>query len=149
MAGMEPSFCASGRVEPNAGLVTVGTDVVDVERLRRLLGRRSEFVSWVFTSEEQSTWPRWRDPAPHLAGRFAAKEATIKALGAGLWEFGFRDVEVFSRPTGQPRLRLSGNALRRADAQHVARWEVSVSHSDLVAIAVVVATIESPRDRCM
>jgi len=80
---------------------------------------------------------RQRDPVPSLAGRFAVKEAAMKALGTGhsrgvLW----RDIEVV-RHGGPPQLRLSGGALRRFEAMRATRSLVTITHAETLAMAQV------------
>ncbi len=95
------------------------------------------FLQRVFTEGEISYCTRRHDPAPHLAGRFAAKEACMKALGTGhscgvLW----KDIEVL-RMDGAPQLVLHGGARRRAAAMHVERSLLTITHSEALAMAQV------------
>ena len=114
----------------------MGIDAVDVARFALILKRRPGFEERVFTLRERSTC----GGAPgRLAARFAAKEATMKALGVGLGAFGFHDVEVEREASGRPVLRVVGRAAALASAAGVSRWHVSLTHTDLVAEAVVVA----------
>jgi holo-[acyl-carrier protein] synthase len=119
-------------------VIGVGTDVVDIARFRRALGRSPGMVERVFTEAERSYSGRHRDPAQRLAARFAAKEATMKVLGVGLGAFRFHDVEVVRAESGAPALRLTGAAAELAGRRGVERWSVSMTHSDLVALAVVI-----------
>lgn len=116
----------------------LGTDVVDLDRFRLALRRTPGMVARVFTEGERSYADRKRDPAERLAARFAVKEATMKALGVGLGAFRFHDVEVVRAPSGEPSLRLSGRAAVLAERRRITRWRVSISHSGLIALAVVV-----------
>jgi len=117
-------------------VIGVGIDAVDVARFSLILRRRAGFEERVFTPLERSTC----DGAPgRLAARFAAKEATMKALGVGLGAFGFHDVWVEREPSGRPVLRVEGQAAALAAAAGVRRWHVSLTHTDTVAEAVVVA----------
>lgn len=117
----------------------LGTDVVDLDRFRRSLQRTPGIVERVFTDGERAYANRKRDPVERLAARFAVKEATMKALGVGLGAFSFHDVEVVKARSGEPSLRLSGRAAELAAARGVREWNVSISHSALVALAVVIA----------
>jgi holo-[acyl-carrier protein] synthase len=114
-------------------IVGVGVDVVDVGRLERALARTPTLAERLFTAgERQLTRPE------QLAARFAAKEATAKALGApgGLrW----RDAEVVVEAGGRPRLRVHGGVAEEADAQGIRTWHLSLSHDGGIATAVVVA----------
>ena len=121
-------------------IVGLGTDVVDLDRFRVALARTPTLVERVFTEGERAYAMRKRDPAERLAARFAVKEATMKALGVGLGAFRFHDVEVVKARSGEPSLRLSGRAAELAAEKGVREWKVSISHSALVALAVVVAS---------
>ena len=79
------------------------------------------------------------DPVPRLSTRFAAKEATMKALGVGLGAFPFADVEVVRNGLEAPSLVLHGSALAPAEQAGVVRWHLSLTHTDQVAMAMVVA----------
>ena len=79
------------------------------------------------------------DPTSSLAARFAVREATMKALGVGLGAFDLHDVSVTKLTSGQPTLRIEGRAKQLADARGITSWQVSISHTDSVAIAVVAA----------
>jgi holo-[acyl-carrier protein] synthase len=121
-------------------LVGIGTDVVDIDRFREVIGRTPSVVRRVFTEGERSVAEARRDAAPTLAARFAAKEAAMKVLGVGIGEVGWHDVEVVRLPSGRPQLVVTGRAAALAAEQGVGAWHVSLSHSRLVAQAVVAAT---------
>ena len=115
------------------GIVGVGVDVVQVERLERALARTPRLVTRLFTAGEQAA-----GRSESLAARFAAKEAVAKALGApgGLrWQ----DAEVVRDPSGRPRLVLHGGVAAEAAAQGISTWHLSLSHDGGLATAVVVA----------
>jgi holo-[acyl-carrier protein] synthase len=116
-------------------VIGVGIDLVDIERFRRLLARRPQALERMFTPAERSLLSDRVDPVPGLAARFAAKEATMKALGG----VRLTDVEVVDGGSGAPRLEVSGLAASRAAALGVRSWHVSLTHTDSVAAAVVVA----------
>jgi holo-[acyl-carrier protein] synthase len=120
-------------------LVGIGLDVVDTDRFRRVLARRPGLVERLFTDDEWLDVSDRADPAPSLAARFAVKEATMKALGVGLGAFAWHDVEVRRLRSGAPRLGLSGAAADLSADRGVSSWEVTISHTELVAAAVVVA----------
>jgi holo-[acyl-carrier protein] synthase len=120
-------------------VIGLGTDVVDLERFRTALERTPNLVPRLFTEGERALASSRRDPIPALAARFAAKEAVMKVLGVGLGAIDWHDVEVVREESGQPRLRITGRAAARADAAGVTGWHLSLSHSDLVAIAVAAA----------
>ncbi|HEX7167420.1 MAG TPA: holo-ACP synthase [Acidimicrobiales bacterium] len=118
-------------------LVSLGTDVVDLDRFRIALQRTPRMIERVFTEGERAYALRKRDPTERLAARFAVKEATMKALGVGLGAYPFHAVEVVKAPSGEPSLRVTGKAAELARARGIAGWKVSITHSDLIALAVV------------
>lgn len=117
----------------------VGIDSVEVARFRRVLERTPGVARRLFTDAERAYGERAKDPAPRLAARFAAKEATMKALGVGLGAFGFHDVEVVREESGKPGLLLRGAAASLASANAVTALHLSITHTDLIAEAVVLA----------
>src|SRR5687768_8973682 len=120
-------------------MIGIGIDAVELERFRKVMTRTPGIVRRLFTDGERSYGERAADPAPRLAARFAAKEATMKALGVGLGAFAFRDVEVVKAPSGAPSLVLTGRAADLAARRGVTSWHVSLTHTGLVAEAVAVA----------
>jgi holo-[acyl-carrier protein] synthase len=108
-----------------------GIDIVETERIRRLLEEHGErFLDRVYTRLEQDYANRnAKRRIEHLAGRFAAKEAVLKVLGTG-WRGGiaWTDIEIRPEPSGQPVVVLSGECLRIAARIGIVRWHVSISH---------------------
>jgi holo-[acyl-carrier protein] synthase len=119
-------------------ILGLGFDATDIPRVRevfRLYGQR--FIRRILTEGEIAYCTRRRDPVPHIAGRFAAKEATMKALGTGhsrgvLW----KDIEVV-RHGGPPKLLLHGGAERRAASMGVQSSLLTITHSEALAMAQV------------
>lgn len=124
-------------------MIGIGIDAVEVERFRSVLKRRPSVVDRVFTPQEVESLSGRSDPVPGLAARFAAKEATMKALGVGLFEIAFRDIEITRQSSGAPSLRVTGRARQRADVLSVDEIHVSMTHTQLIASAVVV--VDGPR----
>ena len=124
-------------------VVGVGIDAVDIDRLRAMLTRRRHLAERLFTPGELAYALLASDPAPRLANRFATKEAVMKALGLGLGSFGFHDVEVLRDGLDAPRVTLDGAAADLAHVAGVARWHLSLTHTDSLALAVVVAVRSS------
>jgi holo-[acyl-carrier protein] synthase len=120
----------------------IGVDIVDVSRVARLLERYGErFVRRVFTDAEASYAKGGAAPAERLAGRFAVKEAVMKALGTGksqgiLW----RDVETVRGPMGKPVVHLHGQAVRWMRHRGGDRVLVSITHDGGKAVAFVILT---------
>jgi holo-[acyl-carrier protein] synthase len=123
-------------------VVGVGTDLVEIPRFRLALERRPGLAARLFSDDERAYAARFRNPTPQLAARFGAKEAVMKALGVGLWKFAMRDVEVIRLPSGQPRLALHGKAAALATERGVTGWELTLTHSDFMAMAVAIAVTE-------
>ena len=133
----------------SGGVVGVGVDAVDVDRFRRVLERRPGIARRLFTEDERADAGRSTDVAQRLAARFAAKEATMKALGHGIGAFALRDVEVVrsaapGSAAGAPSLRLAAGAADLARDRRVARWHLSMTHTAHVAVAMVVAERARP-----
>ena len=127
-------------------IVGIGIDLVRVPRVRQLLERwRERFLERVFTPEEVRYALGRRNPAEHLAARFAAKEATLKALGTGLsMGVRWREMEV-RRARGQaPVLVLSGRVAELGAARGIRRLHLSLTHDGDYAMAHVLAEGEPP-----
>lgn len=120
-------------------MIGVGTDLVDVVRFSAMLDRRPGLVERLFGPAERAAMSARADPATGYAARFAAKEATMKALGVGLGAFDFAEVEVMRTESGAPELRLHGRAADLAARAGVVRFHVSLSHVRSMASAVVIA----------
>ena len=121
-------------------ILGTGVDLVEIERLRKIIERQKDrFLLRVFTPEEQRFCNAHRDPAPHYAARFAAKEAVFKALGTG-WAKGvtWLNVEVQREGQDPPRLALKGEALKHSRNLGVQRFHLSLSHSENCAVAMVI-----------
>jgi holo-[acyl-carrier protein] synthase len=122
-------------------IVAVGVDAVDIARIAGLWQRRGErFLQRVYTRDEIAYCRARGRPAESLAVRFAAKEAAMKCLGTG-WDSGvaFRDIEVCRNRAGAVHLRLGGGAAAAAQRLGVRRLHVSLTHTDELATAFVVA----------
>ena len=122
-------------------IVGLGVDLVEIARVRRLLESRGDrALARLFTEGERAYADYRVDPARHLAARIAVKEAAFKALAGNdlAREIGWRELEVFARNDGGPLLRLHGRAENRATELGVTRTLVTISHTDTMAVAVVV-----------
>lgn len=113
-------------------VVGIGVDVVDLARFERALSRTPELLQRLFAESERDR------PLRSLAGRFAAKEAVIKALGESTG-VGWHDMVVLSDDHGNPGVELSGAAASLAAARGITSWHLSMSHDAGVAVAMVVA----------
>jgi holo-[acyl-carrier protein] synthase len=121
-------------------IVGIGVDIVDIERVRGILERyKDRFVDRVFTDTEKLYARRGVKTAERLAGRFAVKEAVLKAFGTGksqgiLW----RDVETVPGPKGKPVVKLHGNAYKYMNILSADTVHVSITHDGGKAVAFVV-----------
>ena len=121
-----------------SNIIGLGIDATDIPRIAATLERYGErFMNRIFTDGEIAYCRRRREPAIHFAGRFAAKEAAMKALGTGhtqnvLW----RDVEVV-RHGGPPQLQFHGGAARRFAAMGAQSSLLTITHSETLALAQV------------
>ena len=117
--------------------MSVGTDLIEIERIRRALERYPSFRERCFTSTEREYCESRPNPAQHYAARFAAKEAVGKALGFGVARaFAWREIELVGRP--KPGVRLSGRMEVWAQRVGGGAIDVSMSHSRDLATAVAV-----------
>jgi holo-[acyl-carrier protein] synthase len=127
-------------------ILGVGIDLVRIERIRQAMARwQDRFLQRVFTDGELAYARRRRDPAEHLAARFAAKEATLKALGTGLsMGVRWREMEVRRGRGEPPRLALSGRTAALGAARGVRTFHVSLTHDGDYAMAQVLAEGDGP-----
>jgi holo-[acyl-carrier protein] synthase len=122
------------------GIIGHGIDIVEVSRVRALLDRHGErFLRRVFCDGETAYCMDHAEPAARLAGRFAVKEAVLKAIGTG-WRDGiaWTDVEVRNLASGAPTLELRGKALEVSRSLGIRRWVISISHTRELATASVI-----------
>jgi holo-[acyl-carrier protein] synthase len=115
----------------------IGIDLVPIPRMRQVLERWSDrFLARVFTDDEIAYCRRRKDPVPHFAARFAAKEAGLKALGTGLrLGVNWRELEVRRERGGAPTLVLSGRSREIARARGADRMLLALTHDGDYAIA--------------
>jgi holo-[acyl-carrier protein] synthase len=121
-------------------VIGIGVDAVDIDRFAKMLERTPSTRDRIFTIVEKNYAARFANPIPNLAVRFAAREATMKALGVGLGAFDLHDVWIRNEASGQPVLEVEGAAQTLAREAGITRWSVSLTHTDTVAIAYVVAS---------
>ncbi|BCJ52315.1 holo-[acyl-carrier-protein] synthase [Actinoplanes sp. NBRC 14428] len=119
-------------------IVSVGIDVVLVDRFARALDRTPLLADRLFTEGERTTQSGNPRSAESLAARFAAKEAVAKALGAPAG-MRWHDCEIVSDPDGRPWLTVSGTVAAVAADRGISRWHLSLSHDGGIASAMVVA----------
>jgi holo-[acyl-carrier protein] synthase len=121
-------------------IVGLGVDITEVNRIEATIKRRGmAFLRRIYTPSEIAYCERHRNRAERFAGRFAAKEAAMKALGTG-WAQGVRwvDIEVVREPSGKPTLKLSGASLAIAARLGVKHIALSITHTGNTALAQVI-----------
>lgn len=121
----------------------VGTDIIEVDRIRKFIGKGDAFKQRVWTEKEIEYCDSHRDPAPSYAARFSAKEAFVKGLGTGFIKgIGFHEIEVYHDELHKPHIRLSGKAKEYADQANIIKIHLSISHVKDWANAVAVLETE-------
>lgn len=121
-------------------IVGLGLDVAEIDRIEAAIKRHpAAFIERIYTPAEAAYCQRYANPYERFAGRFAAKEAAMKALGTG-WARGvrWRDIEVVREPSGRPTLTLSGVAREIASGLGVVRIALTITHAGNLAIAQVI-----------
>ncbi|RUO21552.1 holo-ACP synthase [Aliidiomarina haloalkalitolerans] len=120
-------------------IIGVGTDIVEIERLRQALVRQPALAKRLLTHNEQALMQAAKQPERYLAKRFAAKEAALKALGTGLQNgLSWQHIEITNNDLGRPQLNFSGQALALADQLGVINTHLSLSDEVDYAQAFVI-----------
>jgi len=119
-----------------------GIDIVEIGKFRKVFQASSAFAADIFTNAERRYCESKKDPYTHYAGRFATKEAALKALGMGLSGTGidktFKEIEVIIGPSGKPSLSLTGWTGKISKRKKIAQHTVSISHSGDYAVSTVI-----------
>jgi len=114
-----------------------GIDLIEIARIEEVIRRHGlRYLERIYTAAELAQSHR---QAEYLSGRFAAKEAVAKALGTGIGEVGWKEIEVLGDEQHAPILRLTGAAEQKADALGLSVWSVSITHTAGNALALAVA----------
>jgi holo-[acyl-carrier protein] synthase len=123
---------------PGGILIGLGADLVDVDRIRGVVERQGErFLHRVYTDEEREYCLGMRDPHPHLAARFAAKEAVSKAFTTGIGaELGWRSVSIYHGERHEPLVRLDDKGEKLLKEVGASRVLITLSHTHTAAMAV-------------
>jgi holo-[acyl-carrier protein] synthase len=121
------------------GLLLLGIDIIDIERMAKAAQRTPHLLERVFTSRELQDCLGKKNPYPSLAARFAAKEALRKLDPCFIRGIRFQEVEVVKSPEGRPELVLHGQAREKAREARIEGFSLSLSHSKEQAIAALIA----------
>jgi holo-[acyl-carrier protein] synthase len=120
--------------------IRVGVDIVEIDRVARLVGENEEILDTVFTAREQEYCLSRSRSEQHMAGRFAAKEAVLKAIGTGIGRrMQWTDVEIVRGSAGRPEVQLHGEVAAWAERRGLTDVDVSLSHTGGLAVAQAVA----------
>lgn len=126
--------------------VSLGVDIVEIERMRSILQRSPSFARRAFSEDEQAYCNATAAPEFHYATRFAAKEAVVKALGTGFSQgIGIRDIEVVLDSKGKPRVKLHRRALEVAKENNIEELPLSLSYTHKEAVACAMALTRDAR----
>ena len=119
-----------------------GVDIVEISKFKKVFLNNDSFVSDIFSGKEREYCLSKKDPYIHFAGRFAAKEASLKALGTGMSGAGidrmFKEIEIIPGASGKPMLSFSGWAKKISGKKGINQFTVSISHSENHAVATVI-----------
>lgn len=127
------------KARSNLYKVSIGIDIVDVERIERILNEKPRFIERYFSQNEISLIKDKKNLARHVAGRFAGKEAVVKSMGTGIKGFSLKEVEILNDKNGRPYVNLNGKAKEVAESLNVKEFAVSISYSGKTAVASAVA----------
>ncbi len=118
----------------------VGIDIVEVERIKKAIEKNDRFISRLFTEREISLYISKGSKLTTIAGKFAAKEAVSKAIGTGLRDIKWKDIEVLNDEMGKPYVKLHNNAKNIAYSQDISEILITISHTRYNAVAQAIAS---------
>ncbi len=120
-------------------IIGIGTDIIEVERIEKMVARGRPYLEAIFSKQEIEYCETKARKSEHYAARYAAKEATLKALGVGQRNgFAFSDVEVINDELGRPKIFPHGKVKDLFDSHQISQTSISLSHSKENAIAVII-----------
>lgn len=125
----------------------VGTDIVEVNRIKEIITRNVKFIDKVFSKNEIEYFKNKNFRPEYIAGRFAAKEAVSKAFGTGFMGFDFKDIEIDSNALGKPVVILKGKAKILAQKNGEFKINLSISHEQEYAVAFAVMEVTENENR--
>lgn len=117
----------------------IGIDIIEIDRIRRAIEKNDKFIDRVFTVNEKKAFEEKNHSPQTIAGYFAAKEAVSKALGTGISNMRWKDIEILKDPSGKPYVRLYNNAENLAYSMSIDKILISISHSRENAVALAIA----------
>lgn len=128
-------------------IIGIGTDIVEIERIKNAMNRKNGFLKKIFTEQEIEYLKRRNMRPEYVAGRFAAKEAVSKALGTGFRGFEFKDIVIEKTALGKPIVTLKGKAKKIAQKNGNHKIHLSISHTNNNAVAYAILEVNENEDR--
>ena len=117
----------------------IGIDIIEIDRIKEAITKNSKFMDRIFTINEREAFKKKNHSPQTIAGYFAAKEAVSKALGTGIRNMRWKDIEITNDSLGKPCVTLYNNAKNLAYSMSIEKILVSISHSRENAIALAMA----------
>lgn len=116
-------------------ILDIGTDIIEVDRIKNSLSKRGDFLKKIFTEREINMFEQKGNNPQTIAGNFAAKEAISKSLGLGIRGYNFKDIEILRNDLGKPVVKTYNNLNQICIQYSVVEIKVSISHSESYAVA--------------
>ena len=116
-------------------ILDIGTDIIEVDRIKNSLSKRGDFLKKIFTEREIQMFEQKGNNPQTIAGNFAAKEAISKSLGLGIRGYNFKDIEILRNDLGKPVVKTYNNLNQICIQYSVVEIKVSISHSESYAVA--------------
>jgi holo-[acyl-carrier protein] synthase len=123
-------------------ILDIGIDIVEIKRIEDALNKNKRFLDKLFTKEEIKYFESRNFKIETIAGNFAAKEAISKAMGTGIRNFNFTDIEVLRNELGKPIVKTYNNLNKICIDYNVLEIKVSISHSDNYAVSNAIAIVK-------
>lgn len=117
----------------------IGIDIIEIDRIGQAISKNNGFMDRIFTLNEQRLFEEKNYITQTIAGHFAAKEATVKALGTGIRNIKWKDIEILNDSLGKPYVELHNSAKTLADSMHIDQILISISHNKSNAVAQAIA----------
>ena len=132
--------CVTQKSTKDYAIQGVGTDIIEIKRIKEAVDRHGDrFLDRLFTPKEKAYCQRYKNGMPHFAGRFAAKEAVLKAFGTGLHpDITWKEIEIINDPQGKPEVHLSD---RLQQLLSIVQIFLSISHCDAYATATAIVIV--------
>jgi len=119
----------------------IGTDIVEIDRIKKAMERYPQFVDRLFSIDELVYLESKALNPQHVAGGFSAKEAVLKSIGTGLRNFKWKEIEIIRDNKGKPFVRLNGKAKDYVDDNYIGNIHITISHSKNYATATALAEV--------